>query len=58
MPRPPVYWERMNPDGKESAETGLLTSFPTDPLEGTSVAIQDSDALKPGARRVACTRKR
>jgi hypothetical protein len=33
---------------QKSADTGLLTSFPTDPLESTSVAIQDSDALKPG----------
>jgi hypothetical protein len=35
-----------NRDGKNLSRTHLLTSFPTDPLKGTSLAIQDSDALK------------
>jgi len=33
-------------DGENLSRTDLLTSFPTDPLESTSLAIQDSDALK------------
>lgn len=33
-------------DGKNLSRTHLLTSFPTDPLKSTSLAIQDSDALK------------
>jgi len=33
-------------DDKNLSRTDLLTSFPTDPLKSTSLAIQDSDALK------------
>jgi len=33
-------------DGKNLRRKDLLTSFLTDPLKGTSLAIQDSDALK------------
>lgn len=33
-------------DGKNLRRKDLLTSFLTDPLKGTSLARQDSDALK------------
>jgi hypothetical protein len=40
-------WEGMT-DGKNLRRKDLLTSFRTDPLKSTSLAIQDSDALKHG----------
>ena len=44
MPRVQTTAEPL--DGKNQKRNDFLTSFPTDPFESTSPAIQDTEALK------------